>query len=801
MTGVFVSHAGRDLAWAEWVAWQLHAAGHEVELDRWDWAAGDNFVLRMSQALDRAEVVVAIVSQAYFEVERFTTEEWTAVIAGRGRLVLLRVEDVAVEAVLRPYIFRDVFGLAETSARQVVLQAVDGPAGKPSRPPAFPGSSPGPRLPGLLPQVWNVPIQNAVFTGRDAMLADLRDRLTTGAPLQVLHGIGGVGKTTLAIEYAYRFANSYELVWWIDAEQPDRIGEQIAALTMTAGWVPPTSDVPTGVAAARQRLRGIPGWLVVFDNAEDPATLPRWLPARPPGHVLVTSRNPNWRQLGNPVPVDVFARTESTTLLRRLLPTIAATDADRIAVALADLPLAVAQAANMLTETGITPADYLDAVAEQTAEVLAEGTPIGYPVSLAASVAVALRRLDGEDPAAVQLLRLCAALAPEPIPGDLFTTAPDDALPEPLATVAGSTIAVHRSLGRLGRYGLARVADGTVQLHRLTQAILTATDPDRPGTGHRAAALLGAAVPDDEGNEPASWPRWALLIPHLLATDPAESDDENLQLTADRAAWYLISRGELHAGLEFAQRLHDRWRDRLGREHQRTLSAANIVVVAFHALGRYDDARRLGAEVLAYRRLELGDDHRLTLISGSNLANSLHQLGEYERARELNEDILARRRRVLGDDHPDTLGSATNLAINLQRLAEHERARQLNEDTLAGQRRVLGDDHPDTLASATNLAVNMRDAGDYEQARQLDEDTLTRYRRVLGEDHPATLLSATNLAVSLRHLGEYERARQLDEATLARRRRVLGDDHADTRRSAGNLAINLRLLGEKRASA
>jgi hypothetical protein len=553
---VFVSHAGRDLAWAEWVAWQLREAGYRVELDRWDWAAGDNFMVRISQALAKADIVVAVVSEAYFEVERFTTDEWSAVLAARRRLVLLRVEDVAVAAVLRPHIFRDLFGLAEPQARETVLQAVAGPSGPPGTAPVFPGpvaaGAPpvpgGPRLPGNLPPVWKAPPRSAVFTGRDAVLAALRDALCGGGRVQALHGFGGVGKSTLAIEYAHRFANGYDLVWWIDADQPDRIGEQMATLALAARWAQVGADVPTCVAVAEQRLRTTAGWLLILDNANEPTALASWLPQGQRGHVVVTSRNHNWRQLATPMLVDVFARTESTTLLRRLAPSIADADADAIAGQLGDLPLAVAQAAGVLVETGMNPPQYLHALARHSVEMLAEGTPVGYPASLAAAVGVAVDRLYADDPAALQLLRLCAGMAPEPIPIDIFIPVPTDVLPEPLAAVAGSTVALHRAVGRLGRYGLARIGAGTMQLHRLTQAILTATDPDLADTRRRAAALLATAVPDDMGDEPVSWPRWAQLLPHLLAADPENTEDSDLQWAADRAAWYLLARGQIRDG-------------------------------------------------------------------------------------------------------------------------------------------------------------------------------------------------------------------------------------------------------------
>src|SRR5215472_6064388 len=169
----FVSHAGADRAWAEWVAWQLTDAGYTAELDVWDWAAGQNFVTAMSDALDHCDRVVALFSAAYFDRSRYTTEEWAAGAlhvpgTGDNRLVPVRIEDMpagAVPAVLRPLVYRDLFGVGEEQARQVLLAAVAGPR-RPDRKPVFPGrgtagglsrlGGPEPRLPGSLPPIWNL---------------------------------------------------------------------------------------------------------------------------------------------------------------------------------------------------------------------------------------------------------------------------------------------------------------------------------------------------------------------------------------------------------------------------------------------------------------------------------------------------------------------------------------------------------------------------------------------------------------------------------------------------------------------
>jgi hypothetical protein len=795
----FISHAGRDTGWAEWLAWQLQQAGYRVELDVWDWTPGEDFVARMAAALERAGRVLAVCSEAYF-ASAFGGAELRAAFAQQsaGRVVPVLVEPVTLPPLYAPLIHLDLTGLDEATAAARLRARLTG--GRPTAAPPFPRAGPVPAdkpgFAGALPAVWKVPLRNPRFTGRDGMLAELRRRLHSGEAtlvVQALYGLGGVGKTQLALEYAHRFAADYDLVWWVDAEQPVLIREQLAALAARL-------DLPSGPTVAdtvdrlRTELRGRDRWLLVLDNAERPADVAGCLPGGA-GHVLITSRNPGWGALGERLEVDVLTRAETIALLRARIPALGEELADKLAAELGDLPLAAAQAAGYLEQTDLPPADYLRRFRTRRTSLLARGEVLGYAGRLDTAWALSLERLRDQDPAAVQLLELAAFLAPEPIPLALFTGHPE-LLSEPLRGIAADPDALADTVGALVGYSLARRSPDGFQVHRLVQAVIRHQLPreHQQATAQHVVALLAAAHPGNP-EDPATWPGYAQFVPHVLATTMlGDHSSAHRQLVLDTAS-YLETRGDIFGSRAVAEPVLDRWRDALGLDHPDTLTVASRLTLDLIQLGEAQPAHILGEDTLQRSRRVLGPDHATTLWTAATLTDALTAMGEAEPARALGEDTLQRSRRVLGPNYATTLRVAAILTGVRTQLGEAEPARALGEDTLQRSRSALGPDHPTTLLAATTLIYALVRLGEAEPARALGEDTLQRSRSALGPDHPTTLLVATLLAFALLRLGEAEPARALAQDTLQRCHRLLGPDRPTTLAAAAALTAALAQLG------
>ncbi len=684
---------------------------------------------------------------------------------------------------------------------------------------------------------------SAHFQDPRGLLSALRGRLQDGggtaavvgagsAKAAALHGMGGIGKTQLALAYCHQYRDAYAGIWWLRAESEGGLGDTLLQQDALAACAVAGVAVPDGVLPSevfRQWLgRQSAPWLLVFDNADDPRKLGRHLPGPGPHHVIVTSRRPDWGTLAGEV-VELTTWTPGQgadfLLLRLGKPEAERTAAEALSEAMGGLPLALEMAASYTEATGCGLSDYLRLWQQAEAELLddADSVPAtGYERTVAATLALAFERL-GEP--ARRLLRLCALAAPEPLP-ERFLREGREHLPEPLATVADSDFIWNKVVAELRRYALVARQDipsldrawlaggeapaGTpmepaLVMHRLMQVVVRYRLGVPVEDMLVLVGVLRQACPDD-AQSPVDWPRLAALVAHAVyvnepnragcATEPVKAVQDRTSLLNQVAIF-------LQFGLALVPQARKRFeqvlatnRRVLGIAHLTTLGSMNNLAETLLAMGDWAEASRMHQQVLGINRRELGEEHHSTLMSMNNLASTFWHQGNFVSARDLEKQALAIRRRTQGEDHPDTLTAMGNLAETLRAQRDLAGARSLQEQVLAGNRRRLGQKHPSTLMSMGNLASTLRAQGDLTGAYSLNKDEFVTCCQVLGKEHPTTLTSKGNLALVLQDQGELSGACSLQEQVLAARRRVLGEEHPATLTSMNNLAITLWRLRE-----
>ena len=542
-----------------------------------------------------------------------------------------------------------------------------------------------------------------LFVGRAGELARLDAAMAGpgGVVVQAVHGLGGVGKSTLAARWAAAHAGEYSLTWWITAATGADIDAGLAGLAVALQpaltGVLPLEALREG---AVQWLAAHPGWLVILDNVTDPADVAPLLARASAGRYLITSRRASgWHATGvAPVRLDVLDPAEAQAMLAAILAPDRPREADGAAELCAELgflPLAIEQAGAYLAQAGATPREYLDLLARYPAAMYQAAPEGGDAARTIARIwHLTLDRL-ADDPLAGQVLRILAWYAPDAIPRMLL-----DGLADPPAVL--------HAVGRLAAYSMLTADAGTLAMHRLVQAVTRTPDPGDPHRNpqaiddarDQATRQLADALPDWQ--DPAGWPAWRMLLPHidaLASHAPPDTDTQGTAYLLNGAGLFLNGQGQPARAAGYLQR-----------------ALADCVRV-------------------------LGADHPQTLRSRGNLALAYEAAGDLGRAIPLLEQALADRERVLGADHPDTLASRNNLAGAYQAAGDLGRAIPLLEQALADCVRVLGADHPDTLTSRNNLALAYEAAGDLGRAIPLLEQTLADRQRVLGADHPDTLRS------------------------------------------------------------
>ncbi|MDL4814579.1 FxSxx-COOH system tetratricopeptide repeat protein [Actinomadura opuntiae] len=656
-----------------------------------------------------------------------------------------------------------------------------------------------------------LPARNPDFVGRDRLLAAVRTALQDGMAAllpQSEFGMGGEGKSNLAVEYAYLHADDYDLVWWVPAEQTTSARAALAGLARQLG-MPMSDDIKGTVDGVLRALRGgrpYGRWLLIYDNAQDPDQVvpltPLSVDGDEPGlgpgrHVLVTSRDRRWERHASVVDVGVFERPESIALLRRLVPRLSEDEADRLSERVGDLPLAVGQAAAWQAVTGGTVEEYLRLFDGRLAAFAAQEEAEELPGTLAAGVSINLDLLREEDPVAGLLLELWAVFDPEPVTCALLAAGRSAALPAELTALLADEARLRGAMRDISRFSLARFDEeaGSLQVHRLVRAILN----DQLGADGRRRvrasvhAILAAATPEEEPEVESSWERRAQITPHVVPSGVFEADDPGIRRVGIDQAKFLYQSGEYEGSRRLAETALGRWLERYGPDDDLVLDISRVLANALRGLGDNRAAADLSEDNLARTRRKFGADHMQTLFAANGFGADLRFRGEFRRAHEIDLDAWRRLRRLYGDTASNTQLAATNLVVDLRILGEFQEAYDIDMDVW--RQAEAGQSYRQRFRATHHLARDLHELGLYPQAHGMQEESLANLRPVLGPGHAMVLQAKMSHAGTLRKLGRYEEAHRLATETFAAHVRRSGGEHPNTLASQVCLALATSAAG------
>ncbi|MBX0329920.1 tetratricopeptide repeat protein [Oscillochloris sp. ZM17-4] len=563
--------------------------------------------------------------------------------------------------------------------------------------------------------------RNRQFVGREEDLKALAALLKGGqavavsqAQSAVASGLGGIGKTQLAVEFAYRYGRYFAGVFWLSLAQADTIPNEFARLggaahlqlfTETAGL---KLDEQAGLVRSRLAC-GLP-YLLIFDNCEDPDLVRDHHPGGA-ARVLITSRNPDWPgDLGVARhPLGVLSREESIALLRQQRPDLSDADADVLANELGNLPLALHLAGRFLAGIGkrLTVARYLDELRSPRIferlplrEQKDGKLPTGHSRDVARSFALSYERLDRQDTEDVVALKLLARAA-HLVPGEVIPAALLRATLEADSDDLDAQLAAEAGRERLTGLGLLeRAGDGGLRMHRLIGAYVRQVSDD--GGAQAAVERVVVAAAKRLTDAPTLTPLGAFLPTLRGVTDAAlpreDADAATLCIWLGRHLDRLGAYAEAQPYLERALAISERV---LGAEHPDTATSLNNLAGLYRAQGNYEAARPLYERALALRERVLGAEHPQTATSLNNLAVNAYYQGDLPAAAQMMSRALHIREARLGSDHPDTRSSHQSLEVIQQQIAStpgatptHDPRERLAPLLAAIARVVQGDDGP-----------------------------------------------------------------------------------------------------------
>ena len=670
----------------------------------------------------------------------------------------------------------------------------------------------------------NMPYQrNSLFTGRDEILRQLHHALHKNALVaitqpQALCGLGGIGKTQTVIEYAYRYCSDYNVVFWIKTDTRENV---LSDMLYIATWLelPERSaqDPSVTVTAIKRWLQTHRDWLLIFDNADDLTFVRDALPATYEGHVLLTTRAQAMGRLAHRLDVEEMSEEIGALFVLRRSGRISSEgvldDADEadclvamdLARELGGLPLALDQAGAYMEESSCSITEYLQLYRRESIALLARrgGIVNDHPAPVTATWSISFTEIEALQPAAADLLRVCAFLDPDAIPEELVVEGAGELGPR-LATVASNPFLLHQAIASLWKYSLIRRTVDTkmLSLHRLVQMVQKETmdTVERKVWAERVVRAVHCVFPAKI--DISSWHVCQRLLAQaqvcaLLIEQEHFTFAEAAQLL-NQTAYYLRERARYTEAEDLYRKALEIREQLVGPVHLDVAQSCYNLARLYFDIARYEEAETLYRRALEIRRQLLGPDHVLVAQTLNSQALTLWCWGtQYEYAEQLYALALDIFDRSVGHEHQLTAHAMNNLALLYETLERKDEAEQLHLQVLEIRERLLPSIHLDLAQSLQNLAyiyISQQNREKYPDAERLFSRSLEIREQLLGPDHPQTARSLNNLALLYEAQDRYADAKPLYQRALEIREKALGSENQKTKATRDAYEALLRHL-------
>ena len=666
--------------------------------------------------------------------------------------------------------------------------------------------------------IWNIPYQrNPLFTGREDVLKKLSEALRAGktaalAQPQAISGLGGIGKTQTAVEFAYRYKDDYKAILWVKAETEGSINADFVTIASLLDLPEKQEqDQHKIVEAVKRWFQEHTEWLLILDNADDIAMVQGFIPLGSMGHILLTTRAHATGRTAQRIEVEKMEPDEGALFLlhrAKLLdpdsPLETATRTEQattreIVKAMDGLPLALEQAGAYIEETECGLQGYLRLYHAQGVQLLKEHGEFipDHPKPVATTWSLSFEKVEQANPAAAELLRFCAFLAPDAIPEELFTESASELGPI-LEPVASNLSSLNTAIRELLKYSLVHrdPATNTLSIHRLVQEVLKDQmdeETQRLWT-KRTVRTVNHFFPEVDVNkvDRNTLLRCERYLPHAQNCEKLIDHYKLVFLEAGQllhnTGRYLRARSQNAQAEPLFQKALRIHRKVPGTWHADTASTLHDLAWLYLDQGRYKEAELLYQEAFNIRMRVLGTKDPYTAYSLQCLARLYSNQGQYDQAEPLLKDALEIRDQVSGAKDTNAASILHYLAWFYRDIRQYEESELLFKDALEIRKQVLGLQHPQTANTLHDLAWLYQDQSQYDQAEPLLKDALEIRKQVLGPQHPQTANTLHALAWLYKEQGQYEEAERLLKEALSIREQVQGPQHFDTANVLHDLA-------------